>query len=255
MLTDDRSNREEYMSGSGQGGFVGMVKPTSTASGSHDALLAILPPGIRTHTVYCGIRDGTVEEFKAIMPQYERGIAEVVSLKVDLVHAEGTPPFMLHGYFGEQRIVREWEQKYGLPVFTSGTNQIRAMRALGAKRVVGAGYDSITGPIVERYFQDAGFDVVGIEKVKATWEEVGLLTDEQMIEMMVDVFRRHPGGEVMYLQGSKWPSLNVVERLEQRIKVPVVQAVAARCWELQIRFGMRQKVAGYGQLLANMPPG
>ena len=82
----------------------------------------------------------------------------------------------------------------------------------------------------------------------------GLLTDDEMIEMMVEVYRRHPGGEVMYLQGSKWPSLNVVDRLEDRIKVPVVQAVAARCWEIQIRFGLKQQVFGYGKLLEDMPP-
>jgi maleate cis-trans isomerase len=134
-------------------------------------------------------------------------------------------------------------------------NQICAMKALGAKRIVGAGYDSITGPVVERYFRDAGFEVIAIEKVKATWEEVGLLTDEQMIEMMADVFRRHPGGQVMYLQGSKWPSLNIVERLEKRIGVPVVQAVAARCWEIKTRLNERAPVEGYGTLLAEMPAG
>ena len=169
----------------------------------------------RTHTVYCGIKDGTVEEFQTVMPEYERGVAEVPALKVDLIHPEGTPPFMIHRYAGEQRIVAGWEDKYGIPVFTSGMNQIRAMKALGARRIVGAGYNSITGPIVEQYFRDAGFEVIAIEKVKATWEEVGLLTDAQMIEMMADVFRRHPGGQVMYLQGSKWPSLEVVEELEQ----------------------------------------
>ena len=243
------------MAGAKEGGFVGMVKPTTQGSGSHDALVTMLPPSIRTHTVYCGIQDGTVEEFKAVMPQYERGVAEVAALKVDMIHPEGTPPFMLHGYAGEQRIVKGWEDKYGLPVFTSGMNQIRAMKALGAKRIVGAGYDSITGPMVEAYFRDAGFDVIRIEKVKATWEEVGDLTDQQMIDMMADIFRRHPGGQVMYLQGSKWPSLNIVERLEQRIGVPVVQAVAARCWEIQIRLGMRNPLAGYGQLVAEMPRG
>ena len=243
------------MVGSSNGGFIGMVKPTTQASGSHDALAQMLPASVRTHTVYCGIQDGTVEEFRTIMPQYERGVAEVAALKVDVIHPEGTPPFMLHGYAGEQRIVKGWEDKYAIPVFTSGMNQIRAMKALGAKRIVGAGYDSITGPIVEQYFRDAGFEVIGIEKVKATWEEVGTLTDQQMIEMMADIFRRHPGGQVMYLQGSKWPSLDVVERLEARIGVPVVQAVAARCWEIQLRFDVARPLAGYGKLLSEMPQG
>lgn len=243
------------MDGEKKGGFVGMVKPTTQGSGSHDALVGMLPKSVRTHTFYCGIQDGTVEEFETVMPEYERGVAEVAALGVDMIHPEGTPPFMLHGFGGERRIVDGWQEKYDRPVFTSGQNQIRAMKALGAKRIVGAGYDSITGPIVETYFRDAGFDVVAIEKVKATWEEVGVLTDDQMIEMMADVFQRNPGGQLMYLQGSKWPSLNVVERLEKRIGVPVVQAVAARCWEIQTRLGLREPVSGFGCLLADMPDG
>jgi maleate cis-trans isomerase len=59
----------------------------------------------------------------------------------------------------------------------------------------------------------------------------------------------------MYLQGSKWPSLDVVEELEHVIGVPVVQAVAARCWEIQLRLGLRHPVSGYGQLVADMPNG
>jgi len=243
------------MTSPGPGGFVGTVKPTSQASGSHDALVAMLPPSIRVHEFYCGIRDGTVEEFQAVMPAYERGVAEAASLGVDLIHPEGTPPFMLHGCEGERRIVEGWQERYGIPTFTSGQNQIRALRALGTKRLVGAGYDSITGPIVEKYFADAGFDVLAIEKVPVSWEEVGLLTDAAMIDLMEKVWRRHPGGQALYLQGSKWPSLNVVERVEARIGAPVVQAVAARCWEIQLRLGLRQPVTGFGRLLAEMPEG
>ena len=105
VRSSQRENSGGKMVGSSNGGFVGMVKPTTQASGSHDALAQMLPASVRTHTVYCGIQDGTVEEFKTVMPQYERGVAEVAALKVDLIHPEGTPPFMLHGHAGEQRIV------------------------------------------------------------------------------------------------------------------------------------------------------
>ncbi len=235
--------------------FVAMVKPTTHGSGSHDALLDMLPPGIRTETFYCGIKDGTVEEFKTVMPEYERGVAEMAAQKPDMIPPEGTPPFMLHGYEGEQRIVKGWEDRYGIPVFTSGMNQIRALRAVGAKRIVGSGYDSITGPIVEDYFRDAGFDVVKIEKAPFTWEQTGELTDDEMIDYLVSVYRRFPGGEAMYIQGSKWPSMRVVDRLEKLIGVPVVQAVTARCWEIQVRCGILRPQSGYGVLLEKMPQG
>ena len=37
--------------------------------------------------------------------------------------------------------------------------------------------------------------------------------------------------------------------------VPVVHPVAARCWEIQRRFNVRQPIGGYGRLLAKMPEG
>ena len=40
------------------------------------------------------------------MPEYDRGVAEIAALRPDMIHPEGTPPFMLHGYDGEQRIVK-----------------------------------------------------------------------------------------------------------------------------------------------------
>jgi maleate cis-trans isomerase len=151
--------------------------------------------------------------------------------------------------------VKGWEDRYGIPVFTSGMNQIRALRAVGAKRIVGSGYDSITGPIVEDYFRDAGFDVIKIEKAPFTWEQTGELTDDEMIDYLVSVYRRFPGGEAMYIQGSKWPSMRVVGRLEKQIGVPVVQAVTARCWEIQVRCGILRPQSGYGMLLEKMPQG
>jgi maleate cis-trans isomerase len=76
-----------------------------------------------------------------------------------------------------------------------------------------------------------------------------------MIEYLVGVFHRFPGGEAMYIQGSKWPSMRIVETLEQAIGIPVVQAVTARCWEIQVRCGVIRPQQGFGMLLETMPPG
>ena len=90
------------------GGFVGMVKPTTQGSGSHDALVRMLPPSVRTHTVYCGIKDGTVEEFEAVMPQYERGVAEAAG-------AQGRPhPSGRHAAVHDPRLCRRAAHRRGL---------------------------------------------------------------------------------------------------------------------------------------------
>ena len=51
-----------------------------------------------------------IEEFRAAIPAYEEKIAELAEDQVDLIHAAGTPPFMLLGYQGEREIIEKWEK-------------------------------------------------------------------------------------------------------------------------------------------------
>jgi maleate cis-trans isomerase len=50
-----------------------------------------------------------------------------------------------------------------------------------------------------------------------------------------------------------WDTLSIVAVLEQDLGVPVVQAIAARIWEIQRRLHVRQPIKGYGTLLETLP--
>jgi maleate cis-trans isomerase len=68
-------------------------------------------------------------------------------------------------------------------------------------------------------------------------------------------FLKHPKAEAIYLLGSGWRVLPVIDLLEQDLGVPVIHPVPARCWEIQHRLSVRQPVQGFGRLLAEMTPG
>ncbi|HEX2929768.1 MAG TPA: hypothetical protein VHV54_08660, partial [Candidatus Binatia bacterium] len=111
-------------------GMVGLIKPTK-GSGSLVELIKMLPDGIGVIPLFNNVRHGTIEEFRSAIPAYEEKIAELAEDKVDLIHPAGTPPFMLLGYKGEAETIAKWEKRFGIPIFTSGTNQVAAMKALG----------------------------------------------------------------------------------------------------------------------------
>ena len=90
----------------------------------------MLPDGIGVIPLFNNVRHGKIEEFQSALPAYEEKIAELAEDKVDLIHPAGTPPFMLLGYKGEAEIIQRWERQFGIPIFTSGTNQVAAMKAL-----------------------------------------------------------------------------------------------------------------------------
>jgi hypothetical protein len=161
---------------------------------------------------------------------------------------------MVQGLKREAEIVKGWEEKFGVPIFTSGQNHITAMRALGAKTIVGATY--FPGDInttFARYFQDAGFDVRCMEGIDVPFDRAQELSGEQVYGHIKKAFLRAGGGDVIYMLGSGWRVLNIVHLLEQDLGVPVIHPVPARVWEVQRRLHINEPKKGYGVLLETMP--
>ena len=233
-------------------GMVGIIKPTK-GSASLVEMIRMLPDGIGIIPLFNSIRHGKIEEFRAAIPVYEEKIAELAADQVDLIHAAGTPPFMLLGYKGEQEIIDKWEKKFKVPIFTSGTNQIAALKALKIERFVGVGYDFEDTSIVVNYFTAAGFDVLGIERLPVPWEEVGRLSSNEVYYHVKRLFLKHPDADGIYFQGGKLRILDIIELLEQDLQVPVLHPGVAQAWEIQKRLHVRQPKTGYGRLLAEMP--
>ncbi|MGE5217319.1 MAG: hypothetical protein ACM3SP_10005 [Chloroflexota bacterium] len=64
---------------------------------------------------------------------------------------------------------------------------------------------------------------------------------------------RHRDADGIYFQGGKLRILDIIEPLAQALGVPVIHPGATQCWEVQKRLHVRQPLAGYGQLLAELP--
>jgi maleate isomerase len=237
-------------------GVLGCIKPTMRP-GSLEELIRMLPEGIGVVPLYLSIKEGTTEEFKRAITPFEPLVAQLAELGCDLIHPEGAPPFMLLGYKGEAELLRKWEDKYKVPMFTSGTNHVRALNAFKVKRFVGATY--FTGPINDlfsKYFVEAGFDVLGMEGISVPFDRIGHLSSQEVYAHVKRAFLKHrESAEAIYLLGSGWRVLPVVDLLEQDLGVPVIHPVPARCWEIQHRLSIRQPVKGFGRLLGEMIPG
>jgi maleate isomerase len=234
-------------------GIVGVIKPTHRP-GSLEEFIRLLPEGIGVVPLFLGIKSGTEAEFLAAMDPIKEKVAELAKLGVDLIHPEGAPPFMLRGYKGEAEIVKEMEEKHGKPVFTSGMTQVEALRALGAKKVLGVTY--FIGDINRKYsdyFSEAGFEMLGMEGISVPFSDVGRLSSHEIYAFVKEEFLKHPGAEAIYMLGTGWRVLDMVKVLEQDLQVPVVHPVPARVWAVQKRLHVRQPVKGYGRLLEEMP--
>ena len=234
-------------------GTVGVVKPTYRP-GSLEEFIRLLPDGISCIPLFLGVHEGTVDEFKSVLDAIEEKVAELARIGVDLIHPEGAPPFMVHGYAKEQELLSEWQRRYELPIMTAGTTQVDAMRALGVQRMVGVTYFvGELNDMFSRYFTEAGFDVLAMEGIDVPFDQVGQLSAQTVYAHAKAAFLKHPDADGLYMLGSGWRILDIIETLEQDLEVPVLHAVAARVWAVQRHFHVRQPVQGYGKLLAELP--
>jgi maleate isomerase len=235
--------------------LVGTVRPTNRPEASQEIDLdERIPAKIRFVNLTMNFTRGTEEEFSTSMPDYESKAAELATMGAHLVRPSGAPPFMLLGYKGEQDMISSWEKKYGVQMFTSGQNHVRALRTIGIKKFVGASYfPEKMNAVFARYFTEAGFQVLGMEGIDSPFAEVPNVPPENIFQFMKVIAAKHTDVDGIYMLGSAWRTLDIIDPLEKDLGLPVVHAGPARCWETQLRLGLRYHIKGYGRLLAEMP--
>ena len=101
--------------------------------------------------------------------------------------------------------------------------------------------------------REAGFKVLAMEGIDSPFAAVPSVPPEQVLEFMKRIAAKHKESEGIYMLGSAWKTVEIIDRLEKDTGLTVVHAGAARAWETQLRLGLRHRIPGYGRLLAEMP--
>ena len=240
------------MSFSAWRGTVGIVRPTYRPGGMEE-LIKMLPDGVGVIPLFAEIERGTQDEFAAAIARYRKKVAKLAEIGVDVINPSGAPPFMVLGYQGEADLIRDWERTYRVPVFTSGTTHVAALRELKAQRFVGFSYfPGEINKIYGQYFVDAGFDVLDMIGLDAPFQKVQEYSSQLIYSWIRQHMKQHPDAQAIYMLGPAWRTLDIVEMLERDCRVPVVHAVPAQCWDIQRHLGLCQPTPGFGRLLADM---
>jgi maleate isomerase len=131
---------------------------------------------------------------------------------------------------------------------------VDALNEFGAKRFVGATY--FRGEINKtyaKYFADAGFECLDMAGMDVDFDKVQGLSSHAVYRFVKQAFLANRNAQAIYMLGPGWRTIDIIEPLEQDLGVPVIQAVAAQCWDIQRRLNVRQPVKGFGRLVAELP--
>ena len=90
---------------------------------------------------------------------------------------------------------------------------------------------------------------MAMEPIKSSFEGASEISPSLVFAHIRKNILRHPRGDGIYIQGNAWRVLNIIDRVESDLGVPVVHANCPLSWRIQKIFGMRRPKDGFGQLI------
>ncbi|MGD2269691.1 MAG: hypothetical protein PVI06_04770 [Desulfobacterales bacterium] len=151
---------------------------------------------------------------------------------------------------GEQRVIEKLSR--GAPAARATTlisGVIRALKTLKTKRIVVATpYLDEINDLEARYLQKNGFEVLDIQGMNIVKDtDIGKVAPDFMLEYAQSLDR--PDAQAIFVSCGALRTLDIIDKLEQRVGKPVVTSNQAMFWDTLRLAGVRDKIEGYGRLL------
>ena len=213
---------------------------------------AMCPEGVSFHTARLHLPAPTVDGLTRMMEddETERCVVELARAPLHAIIFGGTSATFLEGKSWDERIIARMEAKSGgIPVTTTSTCSLRALRAFGSRKI------SIVTPYVDevsdraaRFFGDNGFDVtasagMGIGEDHA----IGAVTTEELYSFARE--KADTGADALFISCTNLRTIGAIAALEEDLGMPVVSAIQASFWGVLRLAGVNARRSGFGRLL------
>ncbi|MCY4640934.1 MAG: aspartate/glutamate racemase family protein [Chloroflexi bacterium] len=142
------------------------------------------------------------------------------------------------------------------PTTSAGGAVVRALRALGARRIgVATPYPEVRNVLARRFLEREGFEVLSLEALgigEEAWQMQGGFLARIPPEVVYRLARQADRAEAdaLLISCTDLPALSIVPRLEEALGKPVVTSNTAMFWDCMRRAGLNERTDGFGMLLA-----
>lgn len=209
------------------------------------------PPGVTTLTARVTLVAATIEGLAdmAQSPEVERCTEGLATAPVQVICFGGTSASFLHGPDWDRSLRARMAKASGaIPVTTTSTASVRALRAFGVHRIVFVGpyLDDVTER-GRQFFEASGFKVLNAVGMGLDHDRtIGRVTLEEVYHLA----RRgdHPDAEAVFISCTGLKTIGVLAALEQDLGKPVVSANQASFWDCLRLAGIPDRITGYGRL-------
>lgn len=169
-----------------------------------------------------------------------------------------TSASFVRGVGYDREIISRMEKAGGVPATTTSTASVKALQALGVKKVAVASSYKI-GEIslrLRQFLEGNGFEVVSVKRFSSGEEDLdskkalGDDTVRASLETTYQLVKEAdtPDAEGIFVPNTAFRALGIVEAVEQDLGKPVVIANQATMWEALRLAGVKPRMEGLGEL-------
>jgi len=230
---------------------IGLLVPSSNTTVEPEFYRA-LPANVTLHTARLLLTQIKPEAILKLVEDLEAQSRLLASADVDVIVLGATAPSFLKGRGYDSEVTARIEQASGKRATTTSTALLRALRLLGAKRVVlGSAYDDKVNAIAQSFLEANELEVTSARGLGIVDNlQVGRLGPESAYDLARSL--KHADADAVVLACTNWRSMDVIERLEREIGKPVISTTQASVWDALRLVGYRGELRGYGQLLRSL---
>jgi maleate isomerase len=165
--------------------------------------------------------------------------------KVDVICYGCAAGGFLKGPVEDRELGEKMAKETGIPVAVSSAAVAEALRTLGATRVsLASPYAPWLNERLKQYLTAAGFEVMAMQGLD-TQSHAGV-SNERIEALIAEVDR--PQTQAIFVSCSNFPTLAIIEKMEQKLGKPIVASNQASMWKMLRLIGDKRAVPGAGRL-------
>ena len=230
---------------------IGYTSPLAATEVFPYEFYGLVPKGVTLVLTTLAVADRTRDELERSYEQSLHAAGEMARTNIDLMVLGGVPINLLRGFDRVDELIAETQARIGVPVTTSLTAQIEALRTTGARRVAIAHPfpQEQSAPfiaIVEHF----GFTLAGALGGGKTGRDLGRIPLETSVELCRALKREFPDADTIWLPCPHWATVEAVDSVERELGVTAITANAAITWQALRRCGIADRRPAAGRLFA-----
>jgi len=229
---------------------LGLLSPVETSIPPEANIL--YPKGVRFRGVSLGLATMTPEGYDQILDRIAPMAKVLAEQGATAITLMGTSLSFYKGAAFNRELTQRIAAASGCPAVTMSTAVIDGLRSVGGKRLaVATAYDEEVNRRLKAFLDEEGFEVLtirglGVERV----EDIHSITHDGLFKFSVDVFDSAKGADALLVSCGGLHTLDLLEPLEHRCKVPVVSSLPHALRAGVRLLGLSGQARGYGSLLS-----